>query len=104
MKRSKPAGGDMPRESLNKKRFTEKPSAELLKTNVDIARHNLQVSLKRMREECFRVAKEIALEGDEEEVRQMDEFVRKQYLDEPRKMAEWKALTKHYQFNDDTIE
>ena len=103
MRPTKPAGGDTPRDFL-KQSFTEKPSDALLQMNVDIARHNLEVTLKRTKEGCFRAATEIALEGDEEKVRQMDQFVRSQYADEPRKIAEWEQIMSRYEFIDDTIE
>ena len=104
MKRTKPAGGDTPPDFLSKQPFTEEPSAALRKMNVDIARHNLEVTLTRFKEKCFRAAKEVALEGDEEKARQMDDFVRKVYADEPRKLAEWEKIMSRYEFTDDTID
>ena len=70
---------------------------------LNLARHNLEVTLKRTKEGCFRAAKEIALES-EEKAREMDAFVHSQYSDEPRKMAEWYEIMKKYEFLDDEIE
>ena len=104
MRPTKPVGGDTPPDFLRKQPFTEKPSDALLQTKVDIARHNLEVTLKRTKEGCFRAAKAIALEGDEEKARQMDDFVRKVYADEPRKIAEWEQIMSRYEFTDDILE
>jgi hypothetical protein len=64
---------------------------------VALARHNLEVTLKRTKEQCFRAAKEIALKRAKE-ARQMNAFVRSQYSDEPRKMAEWDEIMQKYEF------
>lgn len=53
------------------------------------------MSLKRTGEECFRAAKEVALEGAEG-ARKMDAFVRKHYADEARKMAGWDEIMLRY--------
>jgi hypothetical protein len=98
MRPKRPAGGDVPQDFLAKQPFTEEPSDALRKMNVDIARHNLQATLAKFKKDCWRVAKEVALEGDEEKTRQMDEFVRNVYADEPRKMAEWEKLISRYDF------
>jgi hypothetical protein len=65
--------------------------------SVNLARHNLEVTLKRTKEQCFRVAKEIGLEGIEG-FKKMDAFVRNQYADEPKKMAEWDEIMQKYEF------
>ena len=70
---------------------------------VKLARHNLEVTLKRTKEECFRAAKEIALESAKG-ARKMDGFVRRQYADEPRKMAEWDLIMQKYEFMDEEVE
>ena len=70
---------------------------------LNLARHNLEVTLKRTKEGCFRAAKKIALESAER-AREMDVFARKQYSDEPRKMAEWEEIMQQYEFSDDVIE
>jgi hypothetical protein len=57
MRPTKPAGGDTPPDFLNEQPFVEKPSDALLQMNVDMARHNLEVTLKRTKEGCFRAAK-----------------------------------------------
>ena len=104
MRPKQPAGGDVPPEFFNQGRFEEKPSEKLRKTNVDLARHNLEVTLKRTMEGCFRAAKAIALEGNEEKVREMDTFVRKAYAADSRKMAEWEELMSRYEFMNETLD
>jgi hypothetical protein len=98
MRPKRPAGGDAPQDFLAKQPFTEEPSDALRKMNVDIARHNLQVTLKKYMDESWRVAKEVALEGNEENTRQMDQFVRNVYANDPRKLAEWEELISRYDF------
>lgn len=73
---------------------------KLGEVSVNLARHNLEVTLKRAKEQCFRAAKEIALESVEG-ARKMDAFVRGQYGDEPRKMAEWDEIMQKYEFPDE---
>ena len=68
--------------------------------SVNLARHNLEVTLKRTKEQCFRAAKECALESAEG-FKKMDAFVRSQYADEPRKMAEWDEIMRKYEFLDE---
>ena len=72
-------------------------------TSVKLARHNLEVTLRRTKEQCFRAAKECALESPEG-FKKMDAFVRSQYADEPKKMAEWGEIARGYEFIDDEIE
>ncbi len=69
---------------------------------LNLARHNLEVGLKRTKEECFRVAKIIASES-EKGAREMDAFVRSQYADEPQKMAQWDEIMQKYEFSDAEI-
>jgi hypothetical protein len=69
-------------------------------TSVNLARHNLEVTLRRTKEQCFRAAKSCALESMEG-FKKMDAFVRSQYADEPRKMAEWEELARKYEFIDE---
>jgi len=71
--------------------------------SVNLARHNLEVTLRRTKEQCFRVAKEIALENVEG-FKKMDAFVRNQYADEPKKMAEWDKIMQKYEFLDEEDE
>ena len=72
-------------------------------TSVNLARHNLEVTLRRTKEQCFRAAKECALESLEG-FKKMDAFVRSQYADEPKKMAEWDEIAQKYEFLDDEVE
>jgi hypothetical protein len=104
MKEPKPAGGDTPPDFVAKKQFPEKPSAALRKANVDIARHNLQAKLAWFKRETFRVAKEVAAEGDKEATRDMDKYVRSVFKDDRRIMAEWEELMSRYDFTDDVLE
>ena len=71
---------------------------------LNLARHNLEVSLKRAKEECLGVAKIIAVEEGVEGARKMDAFVRSQYADEPKKMAEWEEIMLRYAFEDEDEE
>ena len=71
--------------------------------SVKLARHNLEVTLRRTKEQCFRAAKECASESPEG-FKKMDAFVRGQYADEPKKMAEWDEIARRYEFMDDEIE
>lgn len=70
---------------------------------LNLARHNLEVTLKRTKEQCFRAAVEMGLESAEE-AKKMDAFVRKQYWDEPRKMAEWDKVMQKYELSDEDEE
>lgn len=71
--------------------------------SLNLARHNLEVLLKSTKEQCFRAAKECALESAEG-FKKMDAFVRSQYSDEPKKMAEWDEITQKYEFLDEEDE
>lgn len=71
--------------------------------SVNLARHNLEVILRRTKEECFRAAKECGLESLEG-FKKMDAFVRSQYADESKKMAEWEEIAQKYEFMDDEVE
>jgi hypothetical protein len=70
---------------------------------VNLARHNLEVKLKQTKEQCFRAAKECGSESLEG-FKKMDGFVRRQYADEPRKMAEWEKIAQKYEFLDEDDE
>ena len=74
-------------------RGAAKPGPRML--SVEEARHNLEVTLKRTKEECFRAAKECGSESLEG-FNKMDAFVRSQYADEPQKMAEWDEIARKY--------
>ncbi|MDQ3817658.1 MAG: hypothetical protein M3362_08205 [Acidobacteriota bacterium] len=78
-------------------RFDEKLDDQFYDMSVNLARHNLEVTLKRTKEQCFRAAKEIGSESLEG-FKKMDSFVRSQYADEPRKMAEWDQIMQKYEF------
>jgi hypothetical protein len=64
---------------------------------VNLARHNLEVTLKRTKEQCFRAAKQCGSESFDG-FKKMDHFVRSQYADEPKKMAEWDKIAQMYEF------
>lgn len=77
----------------------EKLDDKFFEVGRNMARHNLEVSLRRFKEECFRVAKLVAQEAATgqatmDSLRQMDTFVRSVYTDDPRRMAEWEELTR----------
>ena len=74
-----------------------------------IARTELEASLNRYRRECFRVAKLVAQDvaaGKKplDDLRKMDNFVRKVYTDFPREMAEWEEIMKQFDFPEDLID
>lgn len=69
---------------------------------VNLARHNLEVAPEAHQRECFRVAK-IAASESLEEAMKFNAFVRKQYADEPRKMAEWEEIMRRYEFADEEV-
>lgn len=104
MKPNRPAGNDVPPEFLAKKPFAEKPSAEFLQMARDIAERDLEFLYYRVKDEFFNHLKEIALEGNEEKVREADKSVREIYYDEPKKMAEWEELISRYEFMEETLE
>lgn len=104
MKPNRPAANDVSPEFLAKKPFAEKPSLEYLKMARDIADHELEVMYYRVKDEFFDHLKEIALEGDEEKVREADKSVREIYYDEPKKIAEWEELMSRYEFMEETLE
>jgi uncharacterized protein YcbK (DUF882 family) len=70
------------------------------KLSVAEARRNLEVEFKRTKEECFRAAKECGSESLEG-FKKMDHFVRSQYYDEPKKMAEWDEIRRKYESVDE---
>ena len=94
----------MPPEFLAKRQFAEEPSQDLLERALKIADHNSEVAFYRMKDEFFDFMKEIALEGNEEKVREADKAVRGIFYDEPKKMAEWDELMSRYEFMEETLE
>jgi len=68
--------------------------------SVNLARHNLEVELRRIQEQCFQAAKKCALESLGG-FKKMDAFVRKHYADESKKMAEWEEIALKYAFYDE---
>jgi hypothetical protein len=69
---------------------------------LNLARHNLEVTLRRTKEQCFLAAKQCAMESLEG-FKKMDAFVRNQYYDEPKKMAEWDEIMRKYEFSDEEV-
>ena len=104
MDENKPAGHDVPPQFLAKRQFTEEPSREYLQMARYLADHNLEVMYHRIKDDFFEGMKDIALEGNEEKVRQADEAVRGIFYDEPKKMAEWEELMSRYEFMEETLE
>jgi len=87
----------------------EKLDDKFFEAGVHLARSNLEATLNRYREECFRVAKLVARDvaaGKKpmDDLRKMDEFVRSVYTDQPRKMAEWEEVMKGFEFSEDTVD
>ena len=101
---NKPAGHDVPPEFLAKRQFTEEPSLEYLKMARDLIDRDLEVMYYRVKDEFFDGMKEIAIEGNEEKVREADKAVRGIFYDEPKKMAEWEELMSRYEFMEETLE
>jgi hypothetical protein len=86
----------------------EKLDDKFFEMRRNLVRHNLEVALKRAREECFRVAKLVAQDvaaGKQPlaDLKQMDDFVRKQYTYDPRKMAEWEKIMRKFEFSEDEV-
>lgn len=84
-------------------RFDVELDDQFYDMSVNLSRHNLEVTLKRTKEQCFRAAKEIGSESFEG-FKKMDAFVRSQYADEPKKMAEWDEIMQRYEFADEESE
>ena len=87
----------------------EKLDDRFFDTSVHLARTNLEAALNRVREDCFRVAKQIAREVAEgktpmDDLRKMDEFVRKAYTDLPRKMAEWEEIMSEFDLSEEMLD
>jgi hypothetical protein len=78
----------------------EEVNAKFHEMSVNLARHNLEVTFKRIKEQCFRAAKECGSESLEG-FKKMDHFVRSQYADEPKKIAEWDEIMRKYEFSDE---
>jgi hypothetical protein len=87
----------------------EKLDDKFFEAGRHLARSRLEASLSRFREDCFRVAKLVARDvakGEREmaDLRKMDEFVRKAYTDQPRKMAEWEEVMQGFEFSEDALD
>jgi hypothetical protein len=86
----------------------EKLSDRFYDTSVHLARTNLEAALARFRRDCFRAAKWLARDVAEgknsiDDLRKMDDFVRKVYADQPREMAEWEEIMKEFDLSEDTV-
>jgi hypothetical protein len=104
MKPERPAANDVSPEFLAKRPFAEEPSLEFLRMARDLIDRDLEVMYYRVKDEFFDAMKEIALEGNEEKVRQADKSVREIFDDEPKKLAEWDELMSRYEFMEETLE
>jgi hypothetical protein len=87
----------------------EKLDDRFFDVSVRLAESNLEAALNRYREDCFRVAKLVAREVAAGEtpmdvLRKMDDFVRKAYTDQSRKMAEWEEIMSGFDLSQDTID
>jgi hypothetical protein len=101
---NKPAGHDVQPEFLAKRQFTEPPSREYLRMAREMIDHDLEVLFYRIKDDFFDGMKAIALEGNEEKVREADKAVRGIFYDEPKKMAEWEELMSRDEFMEETLE
>src|SRR5881394_1398643 len=104
MKPDQPAANDVSPDFLAKRPFPEVPSAKYLQMARYLNDHNLEVLFYRIKDDFFDTMKEIAIEGNEEKVRQADEAVRGIFYDEPGKMAEWEELMSRHDFMEETLE
>ena len=104
MKSDRPAANDVSPDFLARRRFAELPSAKYLQMARHLIDHNLEVMFYRVKDDFFDGMKEIAIEGNEEKVRQADEAVRGIFEEEPKKMAEWEELMSRHEFMEDTLE
>ena len=104
MKSDRPAANDVSPDFLAKRPFAELPSAEYLQMARYLSDHNLEVLFYRVKDNFFEAMKEIAIEGNEEKVRQADKAVRGVFYDEPGKMAQWEELMPRYEFMEETLE
>jgi hypothetical protein len=87
----------------------EELSDKFFDVSVHLARTQLEASLNRFRRDCFRVAKLVAQDvaagvKPMDDLRKMDEFVRKVYTDQPREMAEWEEIMRGFEFSEDTVD
>ncbi len=87
----------------------EKLDDKFFEVGIHLARTDLEGALNRFREDCFRVAKLVAQDvaaGKKpmDDLRKMDEFVRKVYTEQPRKMAEWEEVMKEFEFSEEEID
>lgn len=78
----------------------EKVDEVFYNMSVNLARHNLEVTLRRIKEHCFEAARKAGTESFDG-FKKMDDFVRSQYSDEPKKMAEWEQIAQRYEFMDE---
>ena len=110
MDNDKPAGGDLPRRFYDEQPFKVEVSDQLLKTNQDLAEHNLEVSrhklegmLQQTADYIFETAMENAKKSPEL-AREMDDFVRKLFHDFPEAIAQWDAFIQTCEIADEEIE
>jgi hypothetical protein len=104
MKSDRPAANDVSPDFLAKRPFAEVPSAKYLQMARSLINHNLEMLFYRVKDDFFDAMKEIAIEGNEEKVRQADEAVRGIFYDEPGKMAQWEELMARHEFMEETLE
>jgi hypothetical protein len=87
----------------------EKLNEKFFEASVHLARTQLEATLNRYMEECFRVAKRVARDvaagkRSPDDLRKMDEFVRGVYTKQPKKMAEWEKVMEGFEFSEDTVD
>ena len=109
-KKTDPAGGDAPRRFYDEQPFKVEVSDQLLKTQRDLAEHNLDVAehnfdaiLIQAMEYLFDTAQQNAMKSPEI-AREMDDLVRSIFHDQPDAMAEWETFIQTCEIADEEIE
>ncbi len=87
----------------------EELSEQFFDVGVHLARTELEATLNRYMRECFRIAKLVAQDvaaGKQpvEKLRQMDEFVRKAYVSQPHRIAEWEEIMKDFDLSQEVVD
>lgn len=87
----------------------EKLNEKFFDMSVSLAEHNLEVALKKVRDDFFRVAKQVAREAATgeatmETLKQMDDLVRIVYSDDQRRTTEWEEIMRGFEFSEDVID
>jgi hypothetical protein len=105
-----PAGGDLPRRFYDEQPFKVELSDQLLKTNRELAKHDLEVAehkldlmLTELMEYVFETSMENAKKSPEL-AREMDDLVHSMFHDQPDAMAQWEAFIQTCAIADEQID